>query len=446
MIFRTLLISLIALSFSFNFSYGNGYGPKTIDTRKQIAACPEKAGNIYYAYNFEEQKYTPAPKGYEAFYISHYGRHGSRWLLRENEYQDVKNIFIKAENRGLLTGLGKEVYSKVLEICEDGEDRFGELTMLGAAQHREIATRMFHNFPQIFRKDVFINAESTHIPRCIMSMANFCLTLEALSPGVDIKMETGRPYTRFLNCMDKTLYKLPEEYKNIKSTSPAVRENLVLVWKKYLNPQRLVGSLFSDKDFLDEESGRNLMFGLFLFAVNIQDTSLDLSLFDIFTPDELYNLAVYDNWTFFTANGPSAQNKGYPQRYVGRLMTKIILDADSAVSSEGRRVDLRFGHDTNVMPLVSLFGFTDIDYCPDATDPVFVFDRWAAFEITPMGANTQIIFYRSKGKSSGKALPVIVKILHNEKEMRLPIESASAPYYEWDSVKRYLLERIKSFS
>lgn len=444
MIFKTLLISLIAFFFSFNLSYGNGAGPQNIDAKKQIAESPEKAGNIYYAYNFKEQKYTPSPKGYEPFYMSHYGRHGSRWLLREKEYQDVKNVFIKAENKGLLTGLGKEVYSKVLEICRDGEDRFGELTMIGAAQHHEIAARMFRNFPQIFRKDVFINAESTHVPRCIMSMANFCLALKTLSPGMDIKMETGRPFTRYLNCMDGSLYKLPEEYKNIKSTSPSVRENLALVRKKHLHPQRLMSSLFNESGFLDEESGRDLMFGLFLFAVNVQDTGLDLSLFDIFTQDELYNLAVYDNWAFFTANGPSVQNKGYPQRYVSRLMNKIIVDADSAIASGGRRVDLRFGHDTNVMPLVSLFGFTDIDYCPEATDPVFVFDRWAAFDITPMGANTQIIFY--KGKSAARSRPVIVKIMHNEKEMRLPIESALAPYYEWEAVKQYLLERIESFA
>ncbi len=40
------------------------------------------AGN-YYAYPYPEHPLphlTLAPKGYKPFYISHYGRHGSRWL------------------------------------------------------------------------------------------------------------------------------------------------------------------------------------------------------------------------------------------------------------------------------------------------------------------------------------------------------------------------------
>ena len=31
-------------------------------------------------------KLTKAPKGYEAFHLEHYGRHGSRWLVGPNDY------------------------------------------------------------------------------------------------------------------------------------------------------------------------------------------------------------------------------------------------------------------------------------------------------------------------------------------------------------------------
>ena len=33
-----------------------------------------------------QHELTPAPKGYRAFYISHYGRHGSRYLIGQYEY------------------------------------------------------------------------------------------------------------------------------------------------------------------------------------------------------------------------------------------------------------------------------------------------------------------------------------------------------------------------
>ena len=44
-----------------------------------------KAGGVYYAYPVSTVEQTPAPKGYEPFYVSHYGRHGSRYLIADND-------------------------------------------------------------------------------------------------------------------------------------------------------------------------------------------------------------------------------------------------------------------------------------------------------------------------------------------------------------------------
>ena len=43
------------------------------------------AGN-YVAYPGPQKVLTPAPKGYRPFYISHYGRHGSRYLIGTRAY------------------------------------------------------------------------------------------------------------------------------------------------------------------------------------------------------------------------------------------------------------------------------------------------------------------------------------------------------------------------
>ena len=47
----------------------------------------EKYGGVYYAYQAPKVKYTPVPKGYKPFYISHYGRHGSRWMPKDSRYE-----------------------------------------------------------------------------------------------------------------------------------------------------------------------------------------------------------------------------------------------------------------------------------------------------------------------------------------------------------------------
>ena len=56
--------------------------------RDEIAANPGKSGGVYYVYTYDNPVLTPAPKGYKPFYISHYGRHGSRWLLHDSEYDE----------------------------------------------------------------------------------------------------------------------------------------------------------------------------------------------------------------------------------------------------------------------------------------------------------------------------------------------------------------------
>ena len=44
----------------------------------EIAENPERSGGIYRSYDYRPGPAYPVPKGYMPFYISHYGRHGSR--------------------------------------------------------------------------------------------------------------------------------------------------------------------------------------------------------------------------------------------------------------------------------------------------------------------------------------------------------------------------------
>ena len=62
--------------------------------RQEVYENIHRAGGNYYDYDYELplRPLTKAPKGYTPFYISHYGRHGSRWLLDDNNYMGQINI------------------------------------------------------------------------------------------------------------------------------------------------------------------------------------------------------------------------------------------------------------------------------------------------------------------------------------------------------------------
>ena len=71
-------------------------------TREEMFADICKTAGVYYAYPAPEKlDYTAAPKGYKPFYISHFGRHGSRYLIGENEYTDPIEKLAAAERAAL---------------------------------------------------------------------------------------------------------------------------------------------------------------------------------------------------------------------------------------------------------------------------------------------------------------------------------------------------------
>ena len=125
----------------------------------------DRWGGVYYAYHApEDAKLTPAPEGFRPFYISHYGRHGSRWLPSDSRYEWVNSQF--ADNKNL-TKLGKSVKKRLAKIWKNAQGNGGKLTPLGAEQHRGIARRMMEHYPEVFADThKKIEARSSVYDRC----------------------------------------------------------------------------------------------------------------------------------------------------------------------------------------------------------------------------------------------------------------------------------------
>ena len=81
------------------------WGATAQTAREQIAAMPERAGGIYHSYEYLPGPAVPAPKGY-VLYISHYGRHGSRWHTSEKDLCRAAGYLRKADSAGVLTSKG----------------------------------------------------------------------------------------------------------------------------------------------------------------------------------------------------------------------------------------------------------------------------------------------------------------------------------------------------
>lgn len=408
--------------------------------REDIAADPCRAGGVYYAYPETEHRYTPAPKGYKPFYISHFGRHGSRWLLQQSEYDDLLRIMTGARDAGVLTPLGEDLAERVQRACDEAATHAGDLTPIGIEQHKGIARRMYSNFPSVFARGGGVSARSSVTTRCVVSMANFCAELQRHAPKCDIVQDANLETTASINFFNKKANPaLSDRYLDFMHNGEWIAE--YDRWRdEHIRPERLMSTLFADKDYLSREriDACDLTILLFNLAVNMQNVTPEVSFFDLFTGEELYECWRYIQYRFFVHRGPCPLNEDYPLYYSCALLRDIIECADAAVASGGRAADLRFGHDGNIMPFVNLLLLDG--YSTPASSPE-EFCYWKDYRLTPMAANLQFVFYRRGG-----GYDILVKLLHNEEEVLLPLPGDMAPYYRWSDMRRFYTERMDSIT
>jgi hypothetical protein len=401
-------------------------------TRQELEATVQKTGGNYYAY---PDKNLPAPtappKGYQPFYISHFGRHGSRFAINPAYYTKTLAALDSAGRTGKLTPLGESVLKRMRVICAQADGMQGSLTRLGERQHRGIAERMYRHYPQVFAKGARITARSTLVPRVIISMAAFSERLKELDPKLYIARDANHRYLRYLSAEDEAYpdYEFPTYSKQV--------NHLLNHFPKRLSGERLVASLFTDTKlvhaFLKSSTFARYMFNV---ASDLQDVESPLSLYDIFKPEELFAQWQSSNYNWYVTAGPSPQNKEEALRWSIPLLENILDSADSMIVSGGHGADLRFGHDSNVCPLAALMHFQNCD--AEIANPDSVYLHWSNFKIIPMGANIQLVFYRNKKDD------VIVKFMLNEHEVRVaPIHSDIFPFYHWRDVETYYRSMMK---
>lgn len=387
------------------------------------------------AYPTPTQALTPAPEGYKPFYISHYGRHGSRYLINPKDYSYPHEVLKSADSAGVLTPLGKNVLKRYEIIRQEADNRYGELTPLGAEQHRQIARRMYERFPEVFEGNVWVDAKSTVVIRCILSMTNELTELTRLNPKLRIRHDASMHDMYYMNFNDKELLK-----KKWNKESNDVYEKY---FKEMVNYDYAFCQLFTDTSFVWRKAdARKFYEKLFHTANNLQNLEArkKVTLYDLFTDEDIYNNWRVANMWWYLGYGFSQLNGG-KQPYVQRnLLRKIIEEADSCIVLQNPGATLRFGHETMVMPLTVLMGLNGYDL---VTDDYAHLDQkgWVNYRIFPMGANIQLVFYR---RNTGNK-DVLVKVLLNENEATLPIKSNTAPYYKWSEVRDYYIKKIESY-
>lgn len=399
-----------------------------------FAAVPEleRTGSIYHSYEAptEAEAFdTPPPEGYSPFYISHYGRHGSRRLM-DSKAADIVSNLEKAKSEGMLTGAGLELAEAMRPLAAAHAGMKGILTKRGAEEHKGIARRMAARFPEVFAGGGLVRARSSDVHRCILSMANFTLALKDAAESLDFDLDAGKKYYRLFTygadvppVPTREVAPLKQAFAQKTVAADALMERLFGGCPKCVkDPVRFALDLFECASVCqclrDELDGGDI--------------------YRFFTQDELEALSrvlLVEHYAFMGCAREFSKRRIASVRSLGADIAsradEAIAHADGSDRRERPVADFRFGHDGGLWPLTGLLGVEG------AGDIVAAADAWQgcpAWRWMQMGSNLQLVFYR---KDAGE---VLVKALYNEREVKLrglsPVQGA---YYRWQDVRTRLL-------
>ena len=377
---------------------------------------------------------TPAPKGYKPFYISHLSRHGSRWHTSSALYDSQLDVLRRAHEAGELTDIGERYYAEWSRAAKDAEGRGGELSPLGAEQHRDIAHRMYRNYPEIFStkgsRRCFVDCRSTIVPRCILSMSAAVTELVRLNPELDVRVESSaangylKAYAG-LNSVKQT--SIPYSDSLRRAYMPDQRAFMKRLFRE---GSKVAASIESTNDFMFDTFLANAIFGSTPHVgINPQQY--------LFTEEELAAVWRASNIRRYALTGPSKPFADAVLSGIKPLVRNIVETADRAIATGDEQATLRFAHDVTVIPLVAILGIPCGNIVTD--DFANVGRYWQCNRVTPMAANIQLVFYRNKQGD------VLVKVLHNECEQVLDASVATpmcGVYYRWSDLRAYLLSRL----
>ena len=388
------------------------------DYLQQLQEHPEYLDGTDYLCPTGPARMTPAPSGYKPFYLSHYGRHGARYAWQSDLYDRLNKVFSEAEKSGNLTEYGKDYKSRFDSLYPSVRYRVGDLSRKGWQQQHDLASRMYDNFPKIFRKDAKVRAWTSTSTRCVMTMSSFCLGLKARNPKLDIFENFGRSFLPAILPLDSSN---PFRNKNFRETPVKFSET----WEQYIERtvdyKAILSRLFEDPDkALAADKQWDFVSYLYFYAAGMRSLDTDLDFTDLFTADERIALWKIDNFQFYANIWPT--HMGYKP-----IVDDIIAKADERIAKGETGADLRFGHDYTILPLMMIIGVEGYDHDVDNPDDIPV---WCQLQRVPMGANVHFVFYKSKRNPE-----ILFKVLLNGEEAHLPLETDKWPYYRWEDFK-----------
>ena len=392
---------------------------------------------------------TPPPAGYLPVFINYVGRHGARFLTKSGPDQAVLQELERADRAHALTPLGVRLLGIVERLCRIEQGQYENITLLGAAEQQAIGERLLEGYPSVFAGRG-MEAVVTFKARTRQSADAFMRAFPGYKGAVH--------FSRKADSLDALLrfYDLSPGYQRYKK-SPAVKAALdtldrdprtaamaaAVCGRLFRQGYRVSEALVFMDNLYDIYSVQYSMTEEIKAAGYVADSvDVGVALDGRDLDWEDFRSGAQD----FLEKGPGRDPLGIQVKVAAPLLADLVRTTDAAAGGVGERdaggvggsgaTDgiFRFTHAEAISPLASLLGI------PEASVPaagIYHYrEHWRAERIIPLSANIQWIVY-SNGRDQ------LVRILLNEREVRLPVAGAQGPYYRWADLRAYCIKRLE---
>ncbi|MDE5607375.1 MAG: histidine phosphatase family protein [Muribaculaceae bacterium] len=379
-------------------------------TRYSWAQC---AGSLM-PYPAREQ--LTLPDSLTAVYIDHVGRHGARFPASPKYTMTMKETLMRADSLGTITTAGHRLLKLCNDVIELSHNNWGALDSLGKSEQRDIASRMFLNFPNLFR-DTRISAISSYAPRCVMSMYEFTHQLDRLNNNIEITTNAGRVNSPLLRPFDTDTEYI--EWRKEDAQKP-VYDSYIETFIPAEPLKRVLGAAYP---FPEDWRQLALCEYYVLAGMSAMGRPVDPSYY--FTLDE-YNAL----WSCFNLRQYLVRTATTLSTVPADITSPLVLDIIESLqrAAEGKNnvtANLRFGHAETLMPLLSQLHIPGCYYMTNYFDTVR--QHWKDFYVVPMAANIQFVLLKSE---SGKHYVMTllneepVNLIPNDNRTLLPVSEA----------------------
>lgn len=366
---------------------------------------------------------APVPDSLTVIFIDHVGRHGARQPTSAKKAEKLLR-FLDAHP---LTAAGEQAAAVARQVLAAGNGRWGTLDSLGAEEQHGIARRMVAAYPRLFADGRRVEAQSSYVPRCVMSMYEFLHQVNTLRPAVEVSSAAGPQLNPLLRP-----FQVDENYVAWKAQGAwRTPYDMMFATSAPSAPARRLTT-----DALTGEQAQGVTMDLYDVLSGLPAAGLPDRLGEFFTLAEANDTWALSNLSHYLQRCATTLST-LPADIAGQLLAELIETLDNAAIDAphyaGPGVMLRFGHAETLMPLLSLMRLPGCYYLTNYFDTVAL--HWRDFAVVPMAANLQMVLLQ------GPSGMLYLRLTLNERVVVLDGAAEFSPggFMPWQRARNYLL-------